>query len=128
MSDVIIKNMTHKLLEADYEKLNLQVELKFTEESNVFKGHFDKMPILAGAIQLLLCEYWAGILIKNKLYTKEVSKVRFAGIIKPDEAFLIKVKIMPESTADMLYSVSCKIFKNNKRIMTATLKCQKALE
>jgi len=103
----------------------LDVTLSFPTDSPIFAGHFAQMPILAGAYQLLLCQHWAERLLNKRLRLKSISKTRLSGLILPNELFQIKMTITSDSENSCL-TLSCKIFKNKKRVAIATIKCKES--
>jgi len=105
--------------------LEFDVELSFPKNSPIFAGHFDQMPILAGAYQLLLCKHWAERVLSKKLIVENLSKTRLTGMISPDETFQIKGKIKSNAD-DSGLTLSCKILKDKKRVTITTITCQEA--
>lgn len=62
-----------------------ELELCFLKNSNFFKGHFDKFPILPGVVQLFFANYYATKAFKIDCRCGQIRKIKFTNIIKPDK-------------------------------------------
>ena len=60
------------------------VELLFKGNSNFLRGLFDVTPILPGVVQLYYARFFAEDIFGIELPHKEVKKVKFSNLMKPD--------------------------------------------
>ena len=72
----------------------IQAHIRVRADSPWFDGHFPETPVLPGVAQLgmvhdLLCQA-----SKRHLPVRQVSRVRFKQMIRPDQALILTIKTM----------------------------------
>ncbi len=67
-------------------------KLVFLKNSNFFKGHFDKMPILPGVVQLYSAHYIAQCAFGENIPESPAKKIKFSHIIKPSDVISLELK------------------------------------
>ena len=121
MLEQIINSIITLDEQINYDTLELQVAIRFSNNSLAFSGHFERFPVLAGAYQLCLFKHFASKLLKSELITEQIVKVRLADFVKPDDEISIKLKITPNIVKSREFKVFSKLIKNKKRVTTATM-------
>ena len=72
-----------------------EFELCFIKNSNFFKGHFEKLPILPGVVQLFYANWFTGIAFNMDCRCGQIRKIKYSNIIKP--AKIIRLELVKSS-------------------------------
>ena len=93
------------------EKQKNFLKLVFLKESDFFKGHFKKSPIVPGVVQLLYAHLFAENIFGYSLKKNEIRRIKFSNIIRPDEVVDLEFE-EKEKSVDFIY-------KNNKKVFSS---------
>lgn len=118
--------MTVKALESiviedkniDQAAKKLDFSFVIPEGSPVFKGHYDGMPVLAGAYQLELCKLFLAEYFQHSIRVKTLNRVRFTGFIGPNDPVQIQLNIDEKNNE---FHIAVKIFNNKKKVTSAKM-------
>lgn len=85
------------------------ITLIFKRSSNFFNGHFDMMSILPGVVQLYYAKFFADNIFNIEIPPKEVKRVKFSNIIRPDTPVTLTLK-NNENSVEFAYMTDAKTY------------------
>ena len=77
----------------DRDQGTISAELCCPADFPAFDGHFPGQPVLPAVMQLVVVRMLAGELLQVPLEMVETGKMKFKGMIQPDEVILVKVDV-----------------------------------
>lgn len=86
-----------------------EVELLFRENSNFLNGHFDKLPVIPGVVQLYYAKFFAEDVFGISLPHNQIKKVKFSNVMKPENKIKLKLNLK-EKSLDFAYLSDDKLF------------------
>ena len=78
----------------------IQAEFNFSEELELFKGHFPGSPILPGVAQIEMVRFALEKVFSKKVSIKTIRKTKFSHLVRPLETVAVKINILPEKPED----------------------------
>lgn len=88
------------LLEFDKTEQGFNCKLSFLKTSSYFKGHFPRIAILPGVVQLYFAEFFIKENFELRACAKTVKKLKFSSVIRPLDILSLKVR----KTGDLSFS------------------------
>lgn len=88
------------LLEFDKTEQGFNCKLSFLKTSSYFKGHFPRIAILPGVVQLYFAEFFIKENFELRTCAKTVKKLKFSSVIRPLDILSLKVR----KTGDLSFS------------------------
>lgn len=88
------------LLEFDKTEQGFDCKLSFLKTSSYFKGHFPRIAILPGVVQLYFAEFFIKENFELRTCAKTVKKLKFSSVIRPLDVLSLKVR----KTGDLSFS------------------------
>lgn len=73
-----------------------KINLVFHRDSNFFKGHFDKYPIVPGVVQLYYAVFFINEMYGININAGQLKKIKFSNIITPDKK--IELELLDKGT------------------------------
>ncbi len=80
------------LLEFDKTEQGFNCKLSFLKTSSYFKGHFPRIAILPGVVQLYFAEFFIKENFELRACAKTVKKLKFSSVIRPLDILSLKVR------------------------------------
>ena len=77
----------------DRDQGTISAELSCPPDFPAFAGHFPDQPVLPAVMQLLVVRMLAAELLQAPLETVRTGKMKFKGMIQPDEKIQIRVAV-----------------------------------
>ena len=77
--------------------------LAFDPEAPYFQGHFPGFPVLAGVVQLGVAHHFAECLLRRKITLKTVKKMKFSGVVQPDDIVVLSLSVLSPSRVAYTY-------------------------
>jgi len=84
----------YKVLEAEWNALQLNAVVELNAEHEIFKGHFPNDPVTPGVCMLQLLKELTEQGVGKKLFIKECSNVKFMALINPEIHAVLNVNIV----------------------------------
>ena len=96
----------------------VSAELNFPPDFAAFAGHFPGQPVLPAVIQLVVVRVLAGKLLQVPLEMVKTGRMKFKGMIKPDEVVQVQVTL---SKIDGQWHAAFKLSKLDVAVSSGTI-------
>lgn len=81
-----------------------------------FEGHFPEQPILPAIVQLAVVRYLAESALKKSLVPAEMSRVKFKGMVQPDDQIEVSVSLTQKR---LLWQGNLKLHKDSGELLSS---------
>jgi 3-hydroxyacyl-[acyl-carrier-protein] dehydratase len=88
-----------EVIRDEFELKELRAVFVFNAAYSGFGGHFPGRPILPAIVQLASVRFLAELGLKQSVYPVSYSRVKFRGIIQPDERIEVQLQMVKKEAA-----------------------------
>ena len=88
----------------------------FPGEFCAYQGHFPGQPILPAIVQLAAARFLAEATLKISLFPVQLSKVKFKGMVQPDDKIKVYISLTKEN---LFWQGKFELQKNSGQLLTS---------
>lgn len=97
-------------------ELVVKGKFSFPKGFCAYEGHFPGQPILPAIVQLAVVRYLAEAALKTSLVPAELSRVKFKGMVLPDDQVEVSVSLTQKT---LLWQGNFKIHKDSGELLSS---------